>query len=104
MIVAKWPSSYLAKKQLLWKESQDCTSDTYIQDLEYQRKLSQTEIPDLLQSLPKDYAIPSKYARISPQPTTHRPMDNWNEQISGWNNTYDSGATNDKMIGTHGFQ
>src|SRR6266404_107596 len=104
MIVAKQPSSYPAKKQLLQKESQGCTSDMYTQDLEYQRRLSRTKIPGLLQSLPKDYAIPSKYARISPQPTTHRLMDNQNEQISGWNNTYDSGVTNDKTIGTHGFQ
>src|SRR6267378_5846791 len=99
MIVAKQPSSYPARKQLLWKESQDCTSDMYTQDLEYQRRLSRTEIPDLLRNLPKDYVIPSKSVRISPQPTIRKPMDNWNEQISGWNSTYDSGAMNDKTIG-----
>src|ERR1700761_8002164 len=66
------------------------------------RRSSRIEIPDSHQNSPKDCANPSRYTRTYPQHTTHEQMVNQNVPISGWNNTFSSGATKGKTIGTSG--
>src|ERR1700761_7002528 len=68
------------------------------------RRSSQIEIPDSRQNSPKNCANPSRYTRTYPQHTPHEQMANQSVPISGWNSTYGSGATKDKMTGTSGFQ
>src|ERR1700761_3044811 len=68
----------------------------------FPRRLSQTEIQGSHRNLPKACANPSRYIRTYQRHITHALMVNRNVPISGWNNTFGSGATKGKTTGTSG--
>jgi len=72
----------LPGKQLLRKESQDCTSDTYIQDWNTKEDYLRPRFLIYLKVCQGTSSSLQIHQNISTA-TIHKPMDNRNEQISG---------------------
>ena len=103
MTAPKRRSSSPAMRQLMRKEWPPCTSEMFTPIMASLDASSPIETPDSPPLLPEVYVKLLTSIRMCPPLTTLKLMDNRSDQISGWNNTYDTGAMHNKTIGWTGY-